>query len=166
MILAVSLCSCSTKRKVIESYEKTVEQSVATESVEEHKEDTLLAVSVKSITEKEVTTKERNVEKHDSVVVTVDEHGNIRKQEIWHNVKSETTVTHERERELLDSLSIYKSRYDSIYRLYEQRDSIDKSSVSKVESKKIVKCKGFSFIYLAVIAIIIIFVAKIYKRWH
>ena len=72
------------------------------------------------------TIKEKEyVEVKDSASTTLDEQGNILKQEIWHN----KTIVHQ----MSDSLEYYKAKYDSLYSA--KQDTVYQERIVEVEKK-------------------------------
>lgn len=115
LCLLCFLCSCTTTKYVPIEKVKTeyvyVNQKDSTKEEQSHKE-----------TEKEKHVTNTHTEERDSSATTLDQQGNIIKQENWHWRNTTNTEYIEREKVLQDSLKILHNRLDSL--ASEKRDSI------------------------------------------
>jgi hypothetical protein len=155
------LCSCATKKKLIENEHVKTEirnDSINTKVVQEDSTGTFQKTEKN---EKEVINTDKKVEKSDSTVTTVDTNGNIIKQETWHKEKETVSRNREYEKCLKDSIDRIKHEKDSLLTYVAKCDSLQEKLLHKeyitVEKQKIPKwCYGslvvcFLFIIFAII---------------
>lgn len=160
------LCSCATKKKVIEDEHKKIEirkDSIDTKIV---KNDSLNTSHKTEKNEKEVVSTDTKIEKSDSTVTTVDTDGNIVKQETWHKEKETVSRNREYEKCLKDSLYQIKLERDSLLVYVSRCDSL-KEKLSHKEYITVEKQKIPKWCYFCVVISILVIIFAIYKllKW-
>ena len=160
------LCSCATKKKVIEN--EHIKTEIRKDSIDTKvfKNDSSSITHKTEKNEKEVVSTDKKVEKSDSTVTTVDANGNIIKQETWHKEKETVSRNREYEKCLKDSIDRIKLERDSLLVYVSMCDSLKEKLLHKeyitVEKQKIPK---WCYFCLAVCAIFLIFAIRKLIRW-
>lgn len=166
IMVTMMLSSCVTKKRIAEK--ESVKTEISDDSINTKKSSVDSTKSERVFVEKDTknVNTETTVEKSDSTVITVDEKGNVKKTETWHNRSEKTKTTSERERILTDSLSVFKSRVDTlsayvqIYKtMFENNSNTEKTTI---ERKVIPK---WCYISLAICLVLIIISNKKFVRW-
>ena len=145
------LCSCATKKKVIEN--EHIKTEIRKDSIDTKvfKNDSSSTTHKTEKNEKEVVSTDKKVEKSDSTVTTVDTNGNIIKQETWHKEKETVSRNREYEKQLLDSIAHFRLARDSLRQYIAKCDSltemINHQEVKVVEKTKIPKIFKISLIF-------------------
>ena len=118
------LCSCATKRKSVETSKTKTETVKSTKENTSAKTDSSSTVHIVNIKDTEKTNTEKNIEKSDSTVITVDSSGNVIKHEVWPNRKETTSSNREYERLLKDSIASLRLVRDTLEYYREMCDSL------------------------------------------
>lgn len=155
------LCSCATKQKSVETSKTKTETVKSMKENTSAKTDSSSTVHIVNIKDTEKTNTEKNIEKSDSTVLTVDTQGNVVKQEIWHNRKETISSNREYERLLKDSIASLRLVKDSLNYYMEMCDSLLENDFHReytvVEKQKIPKwcyyCLGICII-ISIFAIV------------
>ena len=135
--------------------------------------DTTLVEHNKQEKEKEITNIESYMEKKDSFVNVVDQNGNIVGTKEYHWLKETLKESSEREKILIDSLSMYRHISDSLNYYREKLDSINNLSqhekIVKVEKEQSIGEKIKTFFAHAIVGVIsfvliVVFIKFIKKR--
>lgn len=150
-VFIMCLMSCATKKDVIKDEKEKTKlnvDSVNTEIVKQDSNDVTHKTDVKETEKVETNTK---VEKSDSTVMTVDDQGNVIKQETWHKEKETMSRNREYEKQLLDSIAHFRLARDSLRQYIAKCDSltemINHQEVNVVEKTKIPKLFKISLIF-------------------
>lgn len=155
------LFSCATKKKSIESSKTKTETIKSMQENTSAKTDSSSTVHIVNIKDTEKTNTEKNIEKSDSTVLTVDTQGNVIKHEVWHNRKETISSNREYERLLKDSIASLRLVKDSLNYYMEICDSLLENDFHReyivVEKQKIPKwcyyCLGICII-ISIFAIV------------
>lgn len=160
------LCSCATKKKVIEN--EHIKTEIRKDSIDTKvfKNDSSSTTHKTEKNEKEVVSTDKKVEKSDSTVTTVDTNGNIIKQETWHKEKETVSRNREYENCLKDSIDRIKLERDSLLVYVSMCDSL-KEKLSHKEYITVEKQKNPKWCYYCVVISILVIIFAIIKviRW-
>lgn len=160
------LCSCATKKKVIENEYIKTEIKKDSINTEVFKNDSASITHKTEKNEKEVVSTDKKVEKSDSTVTTVDTNGNIIKQETWHREKETVSRNREYEKCLKDSIDRIKLERDSLLAYVSRCDSL-KEELSHKEYITVEKQKIPKWCYFCVVISILVIIFAVVKviRW-
>lgn len=152
------LCSCATKKKVVEN--EYIKTEIRKDSIDTKvfKNDSSSTTHKTEKNEKEVVSTDKKVEKSDSTVTTVDTNGNVIKQETWHKERETISRNREYEKCLKDSIDRIRHEKDSLLTYVAKCDSLQEKLLHKeyitVEKQKIPK---WCYVSLVVCLLFIIF---------
>lgn len=160
------LCSCATKKHIVENDHQKTEVKVDSTDVQSVKVDSTDTEHKTEIKETEKVETETKVEKSDSTVMTVDAQGNVIKQETWHKEKETVSRNREYEKQLLDSIAHFRLARDSLRQYVAKCDSLQEQLTHKeytvVEKLKIPK---WCYYCLGICVLFIIFAFIKLVRW-
>ena len=165
-VFVMCLMSCATKKEVIKDEKEKTEVKVDSSKTEIVKQDSTDVTHKTDVKETEKVETNTKVEKSDSTVMTVDAQGNVIKKETWHKEKETVSHNREYEKQLLDSIALFRLARDSLRQYIAKCDSltekINNQEVKVVEKTKIPKIFKFS-LFISIICIIFAFIKLV--RW-
>ena len=162
LAIVLALSCCTTKKKFVEIETNKTEISVDSTVTQKTQKDSANVSHTTNVIETEYVEHNKEVEKHDSTVLFVNEQGNVVKQETWHKEKEIVVRNREYEKLLQDSIAWYKSSVDSLVQYRARCDSL--TEIINHKEVKVVKTpKNFKFLIVSLVLSILCCIFAIIK---
>lgn len=164
MMIWISSCATSKSNECDEQTTSNVQVTIKdTVSQKETKVDSTSVVSITNKEETTNTTKETEITKNDSVVVVLDQNGNVVNKEKYQKEKEKTTISINHNSTSSDYLLLLREARDSLNTYISKADSLQKELSHKKQQTIIKKAKIPQIFYYSLLFSIITIIFAIIK---